>query len=185
MNLSKTSWLILSVGIFVVILAGLGLTRSQQLQAKSQLDGELSIAETRLIKLGVEELRQQQAELQARLDESEIQLNMAEDEMSRSVESDDVIEEFFQIAQSCGVQVNGINCSGIRSGKLNSINCFMTTLSAGLGGELSDIINFVIKLNSDFTTGVVQSAQISIAEDIEEGESGVGINMIIYTYEVE
>ena len=38
-----------------------------------------------------------------------------------------------------------------------------------VSGEVADLINFVIKLNHDFTTGVVKSAQMSIPEtDSEE-----------------
>jgi len=106
LKLSKTSWLILSAGIFLVVVAGLGLTRSQQLQEQGQLGEELSIAEMRLSNFQVSELRQQQEELQRHLDENIVQLTAAKDILSQTVESISVTDEFFQIAQYCDVTLS-------------------------------------------------------------------------------
>ena len=96
MKLSRTSWLILSAGIFLVVVAGLCLTRSQQVQKESQLGEELSIAEKRLSNFQVSELHQQQEELQSQLDERTVQLTAAKDILSQTVESISVTDEFFQ-----------------------------------------------------------------------------------------
>jgi len=162
LKLSKTSWVILLVGIFVVIVAGLGLTRSQQFQEQGQLNDELSIAEKRLSNLQVKQLHQQQEELQGRLDASMVQLTAANDRLRQSVESIDVTDEFFAIAQYCGVQVDSISSSEIKSGELEDVVCSMITVNAVVAGEVSNLISFVTWLNHDFTTGVVQSAQITI-----------------------
>ena len=183
MKLSKTSWLILSVGIFLVVAAGLGLTRSQQAQEQSQLDEELSVAEKRLDKFQIEELRQQQDELQVKLDESAIQLEAAKDRLHQTVESIDVTDEFFAIAQACGTTVMSISTSGIRSDALEAVGCSMIQINANVEGELPNLINLVITLNSDFTTGIVESTQMSITETTEEGVSSANIRMIIYSYE--
>jgi hypothetical protein len=186
LKLSKTSWLILSVGIFLVVLAGLGLTRSQQLQEQGQLGEELSIAEMRLSKFQVSELRQQQEELQRQLDENTVQLTAAKDILSQTVESISVTDEFFQIAQFCDVTVMSISSSGIESGKLEDIACSVITLNTAVEGEVSNLINFVIRLNTDFTTGVVKSAQISINEadgEGDEGESSASILVVVHAYE--
>jgi hypothetical protein len=183
LKLSKTSWLILSVGLFVVIMAGLGLTRSQQLQAQSQLSQELSVAETRLDKLQVEDLRQKQEELQRQLDESTIRLTEAKDKLRQTIESINVTDEFFEIAQFCGVEVESISSSNIRDDKLEDINCSVITLNAVVEGEVPNIINLVIKLNTDFTTGIVKAVQISIPETSDEDEPAINIQMVVYTYE--
>jgi hypothetical protein len=183
LKLSKTSWLVLSVGIFIVVAAGLGLTRSQQLQEKGQLDEELSIAEKRLSKLQVKDLREQQEELQGRLDESAIQLMAAKDSLRQPIESIDVTDEFFAIAHYCGVEVMSISSSDIKNEKLGDIACSVISLNARVTGEVSNLINFVIKLNNDFTTGVVESAQMSISEGVAEGESSAGVQMVVYAYE--
>lgn len=183
MKLTKTSWLILSIGIFVVVVASLGITRSQQLQEKDQLNEKLSVAELRLSRLQVKELRQQQEELQGRLDEREMQLMAAKDSLRQPIESIDVTDEFFAIAQYCGVKVMSISSSGIKSEKLGSVGCSVISLNAVVDGEVSNLISFVIKLNNDFTTGVVKSAQISIPETDCEDEPAASIQMVVYAYE--
>jgi len=162
LKLSKTSWLILSAGIFLVVVAGLCLTRSQQLQEQGQLGEELSIAERRLSKFQISELQQQQEELQRQLDESTVHLTAAKDILSQTVESIGVTDEFFQIAQFCDVAVMNISSSGTESGKFEGIACTVITLNAMVEGEVPNLIDFVIMLNTDFTNGVVKSAQIDI-----------------------
>ena len=162
LKISKTSWLILSVGVFVVIVVGLVLTRSQQLQEQSQLDEDMSIAEMRLDKLQVKQLGHREEELQAQLDESKLQLAAAKDSLRQTVESIDVTDKFFAIAQSCGVEIMSISSSSIKSEKLGGINCFKITLSVVAEGEVDNLISYVIKLNNDFITGIVESAQITV-----------------------
>ncbi len=183
MKLSKTSWLILLAGIFVVLVAGLVLTRSKQLQEQSQLREELRIAEMRLSRLQDEQLQQQGEELQVRLDESVAQLMVAKDNLRPTVESIDVIEKFYAIAQSCGVEVTSISSSGIKDEKLADIDCSMITLSAVGVGEVPNLISFVIKLNNDFTSGIVNSAGITIPPGCSDAEPSVGIAMAVYAYE--
>lgn len=182
MKLSKTSWLILSVGIFIVVVAGLGLTRSQQIREKSQLDEELSMVEMRLNKLQVQQLQQQQEELQERLDESTIRLEAAKDRLNQTIESIDVTDEFYAIAESCNAIVESVSTSSIKSEKLENIACSMIQINAQVTGELPNLIDFVISLNNDFTTGVVKSAHMSIEETTEEGESSANIMMVVYSY---
>ena len=183
MKLTKTSWLILSIGIFVVVVAGLGLTRSQQFKEKGQLDEELSIAEKRLNKLPVKDLREQEEELQKRLDESTMQLMAVKDSLRQPVESIDVTDEFFAVAHYCDVEIMSISSSSLKSDKLGDVACSMISLSAHVTGEVSNLINFIIKLNNDFTTGLVKSAQMSIPETVYEGQASASIQMVVYAYE--
>jgi hypothetical protein len=183
LKLSKTSWLMLSIGIFVVVAVGLGLTRSQQLNEQGRLDEELSVAEKRLNNLQVKELGQQQEELQRRLDEGTIRLMAAKDNLRQAVKSITVIDEFFEIAQSCSVEVMGISSSSIKQEKLEGIVCSAITLNAAVQGEALNLISFITKLNNDFTTGVVKSAQISIPEEASESEPSASVQMVVYAYE--
>lgn len=183
MKLSKTSWLILSAGLFVVILAGLGVTRSQQLQEQTKLDEELAISETRLNKLQVTEMNQRLAELQEQLEESEARLTEAKDRMRQTVESIDVTDKFFVIAEYSGVEIMNITTSEIQSGNVESISAATINISAYVTGELDDLIDFVINLNSGYTTGVVTAADITIPEEDDESQPSASLQMIIYSYE--
>lgn len=183
MKLSKASWLILSAGIFIVVIGALGLTRSQQIQAQGQLDDELGVAELRLSKFQVDQLNQKQADLQKKLDESNKQLAVAKDKLRQSIESVDVTEEFFKIAQSYSVNVTSLSSSSIGAEKVNGIACSVIKMSGVVAGEVPDLIGFIISLNTDFTTGVVKSVGMSISEATEESEPSVSnIQMTVYTY---
>lgn len=181
MKLSKISWLILAAGIFIVVFASLGITRSQQLQEQEQLDDELTVAEMRLNKFQVKQLRQQQEELQKQMDESTMQLTAAKDKLRQTIDSINVTDEFFEIARSCGVEVVGISSSNIGSEELGNIVCSVITLNATVAGDTSNLISFVIRLNNDFTTGIVKSAQISIPEMADDRPSA-NILMVVYAY---
>ena len=181
MKLSKTSWLILAAGIFIVVFASLGITRSQQLQEQEQLDDELTIAEMRLNKFQVKQLRQQQGELQKQLDESTMQLTAGKDKLRQTIDSISVTDEFFEIARSCSIEVVGISSSNIGSEELGNIVYSMITLNATVAGDTSNLISFVIRLNNDFTTGIVKSAQISIPEMADDRPSA-NILMVVYAY---
>ena len=181
MKLSKTSWLILAAGIFIVVFASLGITRSQQLQEQEQLDDELTVAEMRLNKFQVKQLRQQQEELQKQVDGSTMQLTAAKDKLRQTIDSINVTDEFFEIARSRSIEVVGISSSNIGSEELGNIVYSMITLNATVAGDTSNLISFVIRLNNDFTTGIVKSAQISIPEMADDRPSA-NILMVVYAY---
>jgi hypothetical protein len=163
-KISKTSWLILFAGVFVVIVVGLFLTHSQQLKEQERLNDELSVVEMRLNKLEVKQLYQEEEGLQKQVDENNVQLLAAKDSLRQTVESIDVTDKFFAIARSCDVEITSISSSSIKTEDLGDINCFKITLNVVAEGEVDNLISFIIKLNNDFITGIVDSAQISIPE---------------------
>lgn len=183
MKLSKTSWIILSSGVFVVILIGLGLTNSQQAKEHSAVKDELSIAEMRLDKVQSTGMQNNLEELQLQLNESMIRLAEDKDRLRHIIESIDVVDEFFLIASYCDVEIMNLSSSKISNDVLKGIPCSVVTLNATVTGKVTDIINFVISLNHDFSVGVVESAQISIAEQLDSEESTGSIHMTIYSYE--
>jgi hypothetical protein len=183
LKMSKTSWLILSAGIFVVIVISLFLTHSQKLQEQDQLDDELSVAEMRLGKLQVQASHEQEADLERQLDEIEAQILAARAGLRQTVESIDVTDKFFAIAQSCGVEITSLTSSSIKSEKLGDVDSSKITLGIVAAGEVDNLISFIIKLNNDFTTGIVNAAQISVPGSACEGEPSVNIVVAVHAFE--
>lgn len=181
LKLSKTGWLILSAGIFIVILAALGVTRSQQLEEQAQLDEELSLSTTRVEKLQVADLRPQLEALQQRIEENEAQLTEAKDRLRQTVESTDVTEKFFLVAEYCGVKIMTLSTSRISKQVLTGIECNMISISTSVEGEVPNLIDYIISLNKGFTTGYIESAQITISEEPTD-VSTASIQMVVYTY---
>ena len=196
-KLSKTSWLILSAGVFVVILAGLGVTRSQQVREQSRMNDEMGISATRLDKIDVTALKRQLEDLNQKVEGGQAQLDEARERLKQTVISVDVTDELFKIADYSGVIVMTLTTSTITPGKLEGIGLKTISLSAQAKGDLDKIVDFVINLNNGYATGYVQSAQISIPPESgtsvgaggEEGlqpaedEPTVAVQMIVYSYE--
>ena len=207
MKLGRTSWIILSVGIAIVAFASLGIARAQQVREHEQLQEELSITETRLENYQLKELQTQQKDLEEQLNQATSNLKAAKDNLRQPIESIGVTDSLFQIAESCGVEITGMSSSGIASDKLTGITCSTIQLAIDVEGDVANLISYVIKLNNDFTTGVVQSVNINTqemtGEEIEgeqtgeetgeeiEGEPGeeevekpsAHIQLAIYTYQ--
>ena len=189
LKLSKTSWLILSAGVFIVVLAGLGLTRSQQLKEQTMIDDELTLSEKRLDTLQTAQLSQQLEILKGKLEESQVQLKEAQIRLKQTVISADVTEKFFRIAESCSVNVTNMSTTSIAQAKYENITVSTIALNAGVTGKATSIVDFVIALNNGYITGSVQSAQISFAEPeeeeglVESDSSTATVSMIIYSYE--
>lgn len=182
-KLSKTSWLILAAGVFIVILAGLGLTRSQQLSEQTQLDEALAVTMSRLDLLEVTQLELEDAELQQRLEETKIEFAEVKDRLRQTVISVDVTDELFRIAEYSNVEIMSMMTSAQSNGKLGPVACLTTSIHANVSGSTDDLINFVINLNSGFTMGIVNSVNINIPEDTQSDNSTAAISMSVYSYE--
>jgi hypothetical protein len=182
LRLSKTGWLILSAGIFIVILAGLGVTRSSQLKEQNQLEEELNLSTMRLDQVQTTELRPQLEELQQRVEEGEAQLKDAKDRMRQTVDSADVTEKFFVIAEYCGVTIMNLGTTPISKHSVQGIDCSRISINTLVQGEVSNIIDFIISLNDGFTTGNVEATQIIIPEQPSSEIPSATIQTTVYAY---
>jgi hypothetical protein len=206
LKLSKASWLILAAGIFLIVLAGLGLTRSQQLKEQTRLDEELTLSEKRLSTLQTAQLTQQLENLKVKVEENEAQVKDAQARLDQTVISVDVADEFYKIANYCSVNITSLTTSKIANLKYMNIHISTTSLSAAVTGDKQNIIDFIISLNNGFITGKMGSISISFGgaeaeeenpdseeeeEEPEEGEelatgtASASISMLIYSYEVK
>jgi hypothetical protein len=188
LKLSKTSWLILSAGVFLVVLAGLGLTRSQQMNEQTKLDDELGLYEKRLGMLQTEALSQQLENLRGKVEEGEAQLKEAKARLNQSVVSVDVTDEFFKIAEYCSVNITNMSTTVISQIRYEGVDFSTISLAANVVGNEENVINFVNSLNNSYVTGNVQSAQISIAEategeEVSSSDTTATLSMIVYSYE--
>jgi hypothetical protein len=183
LKLSKTSWIVLAAGIFVVVLAGLGITRSQQLSEQGKLDDELSISQTSLNNLHIDALQLELQELQQAAEDTQLQLDQAVQSLDQTVVSVDITDEFFSIAEYCGVLVVNLSTSPITPNMYGGIGLSATSLNASVEGAVPNLIDFVESLNSDFTTALLKSVQIDIPPSSSNETSSANIQMTIYSYE--
>jgi hypothetical protein len=190
LKLSKTAWLILSAGVFLVILAGLGLTRTQQLGDLSASSDELEIATMRLASLDVTDLRNRVEELQEKITLGKADLRDAVNRLDKSVISADVAEDFYDLAGENGVFVDLFTSTAISSDTLEGIPVSQTGVTARVQGTLAQVVDFIINVNTSFRTGYIRSAELHLAlpDDPEidaDALTNATIQMIIYSYQEE
>jgi hypothetical protein len=201
LKLSKTSYLILAAGVFIVVLAGLGLTRSQQMKEDTKVASDLDLTKKKLATVQTAQLSQQLESLKAEADESQARLKEAQARLKQTVVSVDVTDQFFQIAAYCSVNITNLSTTTIAQAKYQDITFSTISLRATVTGAKPDIVNFIIALDNDYVTGNVQSAQVTFApepgsgDNATEGEDTTGdasigtgeatatISMLIYSYE--
>jgi uncharacterized membrane-anchored protein YhcB (DUF1043 family) len=183
LKLSKTGWLILGVGVLIFVLAGLGITRSQQAKEQDRLDDELEMSQTSLANMQIADLQEQLADLEQIAAQEQAEFDLAANMLDQTVISVDVTDEFFSIASTCGVIIINISTSPIVPNMFEGLGLSATSVNAMLEGELPNLIDFVEALNSGFTTGQVKMAQIDIPPSSSNETASVNVQMTIYSYE--
>jgi len=183
LKFSKTGWLILSAGIFIVVLAGLGITRSGQVKEQSQLGIDLASSQMRLDKVDTIQSQMQLEELEQQLIDSEQQLAEVKDKLHQKIDSVDVTDKFYEIAAFYGVNVTVMGTTKVSGDTYQGVECSVISLTGTAAGEFTDIIDFIAGLNNNYSTGFVQFAQIKINDNPSFGPWNGDINLIVYSYE--
>ena len=176
MKLSKTSWLFLAIGGCIILFASLGVVHFQRVHQQSQLNEELTLAETKLNGF-------QQEALEMRLSQTLSQLETTRATLSQPIGSIATSGILFDVAEAYGVEVTEISSSGLTSVNLEGIPCSVLTLTVRVEGDVLALVSFITKLNIYFRTGVVQSVTISIPEMTSGQESSANIRLVVYTYQ--
>ena len=179
-NLSKTSWIILSVGIFIVVLAGLGVTYSQQVKEKNEVEEQLEFTEMRLEMFNIAELEHEKATLDSEVSNATYQHDSLRNNLSESVVSSDVVEKCYEIAEDSNVTVINISSTAVKAIEIAAVECLAINLNMNVTGQLADYVIYIQNLNEEFTTGYVSSFQFQL----EENHVAM-VQLVVYSYEGE
>jgi len=186
-RLSRTSWILLAVGIFVILVSSLGAAYGVQQNEKNRLDEELSLAQLRLAKYSPDELSAQQEELESQLAQIESEVTANKAYLSPSIENIEVIEALFvALAEATSVEVVEINSSSLTSKKVEEISFSALPFTVRVEGDVPNLLRFVRELSQKFPTNVVESIKMNIPEVIEGEEiekPAATIQLLIYTYQ--
>ena len=181
MKISKTSSLLLAIGIPVILLGSLGTVRSQQVQEQTGLYQELTLARQRLEKFQLEQLSFEKEELEKRLEQNISQLEAASAILHTPTGSISASDILFDIADACNVEVDAVTSSGlVGGGNLEGVACSTLTLTVKATGDIPELLDFIAKLNDDLTTGLVKSVQIRIPATISLYKPSANIQVVIY-----
>ncbi len=193
MKLGKASWLILGAGIFVIAFGSLGAINSQRLQEQRQLNEELAIVEVRLNKLQLEELSSNKESLEMQLEQTISQFEAAKATLTQPTIAIDVSDNLYRIAGAAGVEITEISSTGLMNGDLEGITTSVLPFTTTVEGNVSNLINFVTRLNADFMTGVVKSVEITSpnatssnatsSNTTGEDKPQANIRLVVHTYQ--
>ena len=179
MKLSKRNVVFLTIGVLVAALAVLGVLRLQQIQEKNLLTDELAMVEQKLKRYQLEQISSQQK----KSGETTSQPVTEEAILTQPPGSITASGILYSTAAACGVEVIENSSSGSANGNLEGVTCYVLDMSTTVGGDLTNLINFITMLNRDLTTGIVKSVNINIPEAASGGIPTANLQMTVYTYQ--
>ena len=181
MKLSKTSWLLITIGFLITAFASLGTISWQLAHQRNQLNEELAMAEAKLNGFQLEQSSYRQEALEVRLSQT-----LSEMETTKAMFSQPswniVTSILFDVAKACGTEVTVISSPGLTNKKLEGISYSVQTLTVRVEGDVLGLVSFITNLNHNLGTSVVKSVSISIPKTASEEKPSANIQLIIYTY---
>ncbi len=181
MNLSRTTWLILTIALSIIILASLTVIRSRQLEEQEQTNEELSIAKVRLNNIKLESLSDQQKTADEKLSQSRGQLEAVKGVLLKPADAIVIGDALFTLATNSEVQITDLNSSGLTGSSLAGVSCLVLPFRIKAEGTMSNLLKFTFDLNDFFVTGTIDSVQVLISENTTDEYSTADIVLRVYT----
>ena len=160
----------------------LGMVYSQQSGVKKQLKEELTLANSRLGSIQIEQLTNQQGGLEQQLEETIKQSETARETLSQPMNSIIISDILFSTAEANSVNITEVSSPGMTSEELSGVPCLALPLTASVEGDLANLVAFITQLNGDLATGFVSSLDISITDPARNQKSSINIQVVIYTH---
>ena len=167
MKLSKITWSILGIGIFAIGFFSLYALHSRELTAQEAIGSNLAKAQDALSKL-----IPQREDLESQLAEAETKLEAARASFPDLVESVDVDERLFELAEDNDLEIISITATAPKEEEVEGITYSVTRFNVDLNGDVVDILDYIdaITTGTDFTTATVEWASMDIPEPLTEDE---------------
>jgi len=179
LQLIKKKWLVWSASILLsVIIIALGIIQVRQMGQRGSLSEDLELAERLLSALETESSSSEQSGNA----NQPVNMDTAEEELSQPADSILANEAIFSIANISSVTLTSITVLPLSDDSLGELSCFSLPLKVAAEGDVPYLIDFINRLNTDLTNGLVRSASLSIPETPAEGEASADIELVIYTY---
>jgi hypothetical protein len=191
MKLTRASWLILALGVFVIAFASLFVVYSRQASQHKDLESSLAEAEARYPQLAsqIKTLESQLAQRQSDLAAALLNLGQAKAKFPSSVQSLDYYQRLLAIAAECDLSITSLTASEPLQQSADSVTYLVTTFNVAVSGDMADILDFIHTLatSEDFTNATVTVMNINTPQPPtgQEGisqESQASLSLDIYAY---
>ncbi len=172
MKFSKLSWLILSIGIFVIGAVILYVLYQQQTDEQDELNLNLTAANSSLPMLISESaaLQSQLDALEAELAEAVAALNAVEAKLPKDIESSIYGDLLFDIAHNAGLNVWSFTATEPTRITMDGIAYETTTITMEVKNNLQKILLFIaqIEVELDFNTTTIDSVTIETIDGSDD-----------------
>ncbi len=205
MRLSKTAWLILGIGIFVIAFGSLYMVYSRQSGEREQLNNSLLVAQATLPKVVSEkedwesqlsQLESQLTSLESELAQATSLLDSTEASFQEPVESIESDEELFKIAGYWDLEIISLTAEEPTDEVVDNITYSITPFTVDVEGEVADILDFISTITTDeyFIAATVELVSIVVPEPLTEKDKegltegempSATIKLVIYGYKGE
>lgn len=198
MKVSKRSLILISVSIFLV--AGLILSstryrqvgervivlilnpfRYRQLEERNELNEKLTFTQSRVKAIQLEPLATRQAELEQQLNQATVQLDTVEAIISQPINKTATIDVLFTTAKAYNLEITGMSLSGLSDTRLEKIPASAVLLTVTVEGDMLNLVGFITKLNTLFTSGAVESAVITNTAADSGKKPWADVKLTLYT----
>lgn len=183
MKLSKKSWVFISIGLFLIGLVGLWTAYSQQSGLEKQLKEELTLVNSKLNSIQLEQLANKPGELEQQLDKTLAQSETARQTLSQPMNSIIISDILFSTAEANSVNITAISSSAANRVTLEGVPCLALPVTASVEGELNQLVDFVTELNGGYPNTEVNTFNVQIPYPADNTTLSASIQMVIYAYE--
>lgn len=184
MKFSKLSWMILSIGIFIIGAIVLYVLYQQQADEQDELNLSLAAANSALPALISDNaaLQSQLDALEADLAEARANLDAVEAELPTDIQSSIYGDLLFEMADNAGLDVKKFKATEPSRRVLDGIIYEATTITMVVDNSLQDILEFISQIEAmfDFNTTTIDSMSIrDLNGDLDNLES-IQITLLAY-----
>ncbi len=180
MKFGKLSWMILSIGIFIIGAIVLYVLYQQQTDEQDELNLSLTAANSALPALISDSaaLQSQLDALEAHLAEARNDFEDAEAKLPQDIESSIYGDLLFDMAHNAGLNVWVFTATEPARITLDGIAYETTTITMEVENSLEDILEFInqIEVELEFNTTTIDSVRI---EDVEDSGSDLKLLKLI------
>ncbi|MFC1979311.1 hypothetical protein ACFLVS_00285 [Chloroflexota bacterium] len=190
-KIRKTTLMVIAGGIVAVIVAIMGMTYFQHDSEQTELKDKIDVAQLKLNKYTAELNSAQKEQMEKRLTAAELQLINSKVSLSQSIESIEASGILFDFAEDYNLEITELSSIGIERQPIDRVNMLVLPVTATVEGDVLDLIDFINKWTSEYSTGRVESVEIAVVEalEVEEGTEETGevewsatITLFIFTH---
>jgi hypothetical protein len=171
MKISKASWIVLLVGIFLIMSASIGWIYYQQLQQENNIEAEIAAAKQALAGINFDNLNEQKTAINSEISEVNKALDDIQQDLNSEIYSISITDIILSEAEGQDIAVKEMSSSGQTTGLLGGIPFNSINIVMSVEGTLTDIKTFVERLNEKFPNSITEYVQMdSKPEQLESEE---------------